>query len=80
MFDGAKADATEAVRDRMIDILEAMMSPDQGRDVLNWRIEAKMAQAALLSRAVFNLDKRDARRAQRAAQQKIGACRSLLLS
>ncbi|WP_323785871.1 hypothetical protein [Thalassovita sp.] len=80
MFDGSKADATKAVRASLIDILAAMTPPGQAREVLNWRVEAKIAQAALLRRSMFNPDKRDARWAQRAAQHKIGACRSLLLT
>ena len=50
------------------------------REVLNLRIEAKMAHARLLTRASFARDARDARTAQRMAAQYVAACRSLLLS
>ena len=65
MFDGEGSEATEAARNALIEILDAIMPPDQVRDVMAWRVEAKMAQSALLTRAVFNLDRRDAQMAQR---------------
>ena len=80
MFDGEAADATKSSRSALLDILDAMMSPDQGRMVLNWRVEAKAAQARLLTRATFNDDKRDAQMANRMAVRMIGDCRAMLLS
>ncbi|MCB1333183.1 MAG: hypothetical protein KDK26_05910 [Roseivivax sp.] len=77
-----KADETEAMRAYFVSLLTASME-DSGmdpREVLNLRIEAKMAHARLLTRASFARDARDARTAQRMAAQYVAACRSLLLS
>lgn len=79
MFDGPASERTEAQRAAMIDLLEAVQPPDQGRDVLHLRLEAKMAQAALLTRATFNRDAEDARRALVLAQQNLAQCTGLLL-
>ncbi|WP_106606631.1 hypothetical protein [Shimia abyssi] len=80
MFDGDAADAFAAERAAVLDILEAMMSDDQGRDVLNWRVEAKMAQAALLTRATFTNDARAARHSAKLALYNVESCRAMLLS
>ncbi len=80
MFDTEGSEATETARAALIDILDAITPIDQGPEVMHWRIEAKMAQAALLDRAVFNADRHDAQMAQRIARRQIDACRSLLLS
>lgn len=80
MFDGPGSERTEAQRAAMISLLEATMPPDAGRDILARRIDAKMAQAALLTRATFNADTDDARRAGHLAQVRIAECTSLLLS
>ena len=80
MFDGAASEAVEAERDSVLDILDAIMPRDQGRSVLNWRIEAKMAQAALLTRAVFGTDERVQHRARLMAKRNLETCRAQLLS
>lgn len=80
MFDGPKSEVTKASRASLIDMLEALTAPDQGAKVLGWQIDAKMAQAALLTRATFGTKPRDAKIAHRMALQLIGQCRSLLLS
>ena len=74
------SDQTAARRAAMISLLEATMAPDQGRTVLSWRIEAKHAQAQLLTRAHFNNDDEDAAWAQNRAEAEIAACNGLLLS
>ncbi|WP_197915652.1 hypothetical protein [Thiosulfatihalobacter marinus] len=79
MFDGARADTIQSERASVLDILDAIMPPDQGRRVLSWRVEAKMAQAALLTRATFGSDIRIQRRAQTLAARNVEACRALLL-
>ncbi len=80
LFDGAAADRTKAQRAAVIDLVEAVMPPDRGRDVLHWRISAKLAQSALLTRATFNEDPVDAAWAREQAKRFERACTGLLLS
>lgn len=80
MFDGPGSEITEAQREAMIGLLEAVMAPGAGREVLARRIDAKMAQAALLTRATFNRNRDDARRALRLARLRVAECTGLLLS
>ncbi len=79
MFDGPGSEVTETTRAALIDILDAIVPADAGPEVLHWQIEAKAAQVALLTRAVFNTDRRDALMARRIARRQIDACRALLL-
>ncbi|MFY0632305.1 MAG: hypothetical protein JXQ91_00710 [Vannielia sp.] len=65
-------------RAAMISLLEAVMPPDTGREVLARRIEAKYAQAVLLTRATFNDDPDDARWAATRAEAAIASCAALL--
>ena len=74
------ADRAEAQRSAMVSLVEAITPPDKGRDVLIWRVDAKVAQARLLNRATFNRDDADARWAARRAETEITYCVSLLLS
>lgn len=74
------SEQTQARRDAMISLLEATMAPEDGPAVLNWRIEAKYAQAQLLTRAHFNQDESDAAWARNRADAQIAACNGLLLS
>ena len=73
-------DRTEAQRASMLSLVEAIMTPDQGRDVLTWRIDAKQAHAVLLTRATFNDDADDAAWALNRAEAYLAACTGLLLS
>lgn len=75
-----KADETEALRATMIELLDLVRPDGAARDILHLRIEAKHAQATLLSRATFNADHGDAAWARRRANSEIGACATLLLS
>lgn len=54
----AQHDTTEieSVRHALISILEVMTPQGEGRTVLNWRIDARAAHAALLTRATFRED------------------------
>ena len=52
------------------------MGPNDGRQVLAWRIEAKVAHASLLTRATF---REDTWAAQRATQM-VQACTSIMMS
>jgi len=69
-------DQTEDHREAMLDLLYATMGPDDGQQVLAWRIEAKVAHAGLLTRAIF---KEDNWAAQRAFQM-VQACTSIMMS
>ena len=73
------ADRTRSQRAAMISLLHATTPPDRGRDVLARRINAKQAQAVLLTRAPFNDDPEDANWALRRAEAEISACVGLLL-
>lgn len=79
MMDPASA-RTEALRAAMIGLVEAVMPLDRGRDVMALRIEAKQAQAALLTRATFQREKPGADWALVRAEREIAACAALLVS
>lgn len=80
LFDGDASEQTKRQRASVVDILEAMTPDARGREILSWRIEAKQAQAVLLSRGTFDQDPRGARIANILALRRIDECRSLLLS
>jgi len=80
MFDGAASEETKAQRAAVLDILAAIMEPDQGRAVLAWRLQAKHAQSVLLTRATFNDDPVDAAWAAAQAGRMTQSCTQLLLS
>lgn len=73
-------DASDVTRQRamMIDLIEASRPPGSGTAVLAARIEAKMAQAALLQRATFGTDPADARRARALALSAHRQCSALI--
>jgi len=75
---GRDADEVTKQRRAMIDLVESVRADDQGAFILARRIEAKMAQAALLQRAEFGRDEGAARRALRLAQTAIRQCGALL--
>jgi hypothetical protein len=62
----------------MIDLIDAIRGPDDGRALLAHRLEAKFAQAKLLQRASFDLDPDAARRATLLASAARDRCLSLL--
>lgn len=80
MFDGVASEITKTQRARVLELLEAVMEPDQGREVLHWRLMAKQAQSVLLTRATFNTDAADATWAQEQAQYHQRVCTAFLLS
>lgn len=80
MFDGEGSEITQARREAMIELLSAIMGPEDGRRVLNWRVAAKQAHFALLTRATFNEDESDAQWAMQMAEANAADCGSLLLS
>ncbi|MCA0869740.1 hypothetical protein LCL97_02785 [Seohaeicola saemankumensis] len=79
LMDTSRADDTRDRRARMIDLLEAVTPPGQGRAVLARRIEAKFALAELLTRASFGSDRDEAERAGALVEIHVAACNSLLL-
>ena len=80
MFDGKASEQTKLQRAAVIDLVEAIMPPERGREVLHWRISAKLAQSALLTRATFNEDANDAAWAGQQAKRFERECTGLLLS
>ena len=72
------ADTIARRREAMISLLEAVQPPGGGPALLARRIEAKHAQAALLTRASFNDDPADAHWALARAEGEIASCAALL--
>jgi hypothetical protein len=56
LVDGPASEASARTRDSLLALVEAVVAPAQQRTALNWRIEAKVAQRALLSQAYFAKD------------------------
>ena len=73
------ADRTEAHRAAMIDLLDAVLPEGAGRDALMHRSAARQAHAALLTRATFNQNPRDAAWAQRRVEMEISQCQALVV-
>ncbi|WP_341365582.1 hypothetical protein [Yoonia sp. BS5-3] len=80
MFDGAASEQTKRQRASMIDLVTAIAKPDEGRQVLHWRLMAKHAQSVLLTRATFNDDPADAAWAEARAVSLTQECAGLLTS
>ncbi|UYV38949.1 hypothetical protein N4R57_08020 [Rhodobacteraceae bacterium D3-12] len=79
LVDGPASETTRDERAAMLALLDAVMPPGHARHVLNWRIEAKAAHAALLTRATFGRDTAQAARAQSLATRHMAQCTALLL-
>ncbi|MBF9034526.1 hypothetical protein HKCCE2091_09765 [Rhodobacterales bacterium HKCCE2091] len=75
MVSDPAAAETEAVRAAVLDIVAALTPEGEGRGVLSWRVEARAAHSALLSRAVFHSD--DWARSR--ADQEIAHCRAYIV-
>lgn len=80
MFDGPASEKTNTSRAHLLDLVAAVMEPEQSSEVLQWRISGKHAQAILLSRATFSDDADDAAWARAQALQFEQGCTGLLLS
>lgn len=80
MFDGPASDRTKVQRAHLLDLVEAVMEPQQAAEVLHWRISGKQAQSVLLTRSVFNSDADDAAWARAMALDFEQSCTGLLLS
>jgi hypothetical protein len=53
LVDGPASDASAGTRDSLLALVEAVEGPGMAATVMGWRIEAKVAQKALLQRAHF---------------------------
>jgi hypothetical protein len=80
MFDGPGSERTEAELLAVVSLIEASMEPGAGRQVLAWRIDAKVAQRGLLYQARFAEDPRLAKIAAARADALAADCRSMILS
>ncbi len=69
------SDTTRALRDGVAQLVEAAMPAGAEAQVMDWRLKAKVAQAALMQRATFGPDPRAALR----AEALLSDCRALLL-
>ncbi|NJS37992.1 MAG: hypothetical protein HC783_02220 [Rhodobacteraceae bacterium] len=56
LVDGPASDVSANRRDAMLELVAAVMPPEMARTAMGWRIEAKVAQRALLDRAYFAQD------------------------
>lgn len=78
LVDGPASETTRRHRDALADILLAVTPAGAEARVMGWRVEAKAAQAALLSQARFGAD--PGGRAAFRAERLIAACTGFLLS
>jgi len=67
-------------RDAMVQLMQALPAGQQPQASMAARLNAKFAHKALLTRASFNTDTRDARLARNAAHRAVAGCTALLLS
>jgi hypothetical protein len=74
---GAGAGSTQAARDAMEGLVQAATPAGDEARVMGWRVEAKLAQKALLARAVFGGSGREG--AAERAEALLVECRGLLL-
>jgi hypothetical protein len=79
MFDGPASEHTRGELAAMVALVEALMPPESGVRVMDWRIKAKVAQRALLHQARFRTDARLSAVAMARAETLTAECRSLLL-
>jgi hypothetical protein len=80
MFDGPAAERTAEELRAMVALIEASMPDGAGRQVLAWRIDAKVAQRGLLQQARFARDVRLAEAAAARAEALAAECRAKILS
>ena len=80
MFDGEASERTKDQRAAVLELVSAVMEPDQGHDVLSWRLAGKQAQYVLLTRGTFNENPDDAAWAMSQAERFAAECTGFLLS
>ena len=74
LVDGPASDASAGMRDSLLELVEAVEGPGMAATVMGWRIEAKVAQKALLQRAYLAKDAV----AERRAAELLQACAALI--
>lgn len=74
------SDATERLRDQMADLLASVTAPVAAAHAMDLRLQAKAAEAALLSLATFSTEPAFAGQARQRAIALTDACTALLLS
>lgn len=74
LVNGPGSEASKRQRDSLVALVEAVVGPDSAGDAMQWRIEAKVAQRALLSRAHFARDEV----AEKRSAQLLQACADLI--
>lgn len=77
LTDGPASDATARERDAMVTLAEAAAAPGMQVQLMDWRITAKAAQAALLRQAAFGRDPLGV--AARRSDELIAGCRAMVL-
>jgi len=80
MFDGPASEQTADELAAVVSLIDASMPTGAGRQVMAWRIDAKVAQRALLHQARFARDTRLVETAAARAEALAANCRSMILS
>lgn len=80
MFDGPASENTARELRAMVELIEAFMPEDAAQRVMAWRIDAKVAQKALLHQARFSDQPRLAKTAAVRANALAADCRAMILS
>ncbi len=75
-----RSDATQTRRDQMAELLEAVTAPEDRVRAMSLRIEAKVAEAALLRVARFGRDRQVADWAMARAERLVAECQALVIS
>lgn len=79
MFQDKSSDLIERQRSLMVDILEALTTPENAGEVLSGRIDAKLGHASLLNRATFASDPRIKSMAANRVIRDLRACDGIAL-
>ena len=79
LFHDRSADRIEESRAQLLDLLAAMTTEENASEVLAGRINAKLAHAALLTRASFSTDAKQSAWATKQAQAKLDTCADMVL-
>jgi hypothetical protein len=74
LVDGPASVTSAGTRDSLLALVEAVAPPEMGAAAMGWRIEAKVAQKALLARAHFAGDNA----AKKRAAELLQACAALI--
>jgi hypothetical protein len=80
MFDGPASERTAEELAAVVSLIDASMSEGAGRQVMAWRIDAKVALKGLLQQAHFARDARLAKTAAARAEALAAECRAKVLS